>query len=129
MVTVILCDFLSGLDIRWTIENPYTSRIWLTDPINKLVQHGAQFVRVDFCAYNVYNMPWKKSTHLLASQFHSILNLRAVCNSHQGICQYSCKRHIILSGRDHTGLWMTRRAQPYPFGLCHANANCLVEEH
>ena len=34
-------------------------------------------------------------------------------------------RHIILSGIDSQGVWLTRRAQPYPKDMCDAIAQQL----
>ena len=121
---VRLCNSLA---LRWVVENPFSSRIWRTRHMRLLMAAGADLHRVDFCAFGT---PWKKSTGLLCSRFPSLLKIQAFCDPSCGRCKFSGKRHIILAGRDHTGQWMTRRAQPYPFQLCAQIASSLdLEVH
>ena len=124
-VTVGLCKLRLALNISWVIENPFSSRIWLTDDLQSLLLRGAKLICADFCAYG---MPWKKSTGFLVFGFGQFSDIAHVCQSANGRCQHTGRKHIILTGKDATGLWMTRRAQPYPLRLCAAIAT-LLHDH
>ena len=54
--------------IPWIIENPSSSRCWLTDVFQSLLATGAHLCQVDFCQYR----PWRKSTGLLCSSFDAL---------------------------------------------------------
>ena len=103
------------LCISFVIENPFSSRIWLTKHFSDLRKAGAEFGRTDFCAFNT---PWRKSTGFLFWQFPKLADIFAVCLSQHGRCGFSNRKHIILCGKDAAGMWMTRRAQPYPQRMC-----------
>lgn len=99
------------LHIAWVIENPFSSRIWLCESFSQLRTSGADLLRTDFCAYHT---PWRKSTGFLVWNFPALKNICSICTCQQGRCSFSGRKHIILSGKDASGQWMTRRAQPYP---------------
>ena len=122
LATVRLCELCLSFDISWIIENPFSSRIWLTRQLQFFLQHGAHLSCADFCAYG---MPWKKSTGFLVFGWDHFKQLSHVCQPVNGRCQYTGRKHIILTGKDASGLWMTRRAQPYPLRLCAAIAQLL----
>ena len=123
-VTTQLISLAASLQLRWVLENPYTSRIWLTPALQHLRQQGALFLQVDFCAFGE---PWRKSTGLLAGNFSALAAVAKTCASTSARCIYSGKRHIILAGKDSAGMWWTRRAQPYPLRLCASIASCLPD--
>jgi len=100
-------------NIPWILENPMTSRVWLTLPMKKLAQQ-ASFQRADFCQYG---MPWRKATYFLCSHHIKEWGLLS-CLSQLGRCSVTGKKHIILQGRDAAGNFLTRKAQPYPPKLC-----------
>lgn len=124
--TLDIIALADSLSLRWILENPFSSRIWLTAQLSKFQQQHAKLFRIDFCAYG---MPWRKSTGLLCSNFDSIASIAKICSSPHSRCQYSGHRHIALSGKDSTGTWYTRRAQPYPLLLCRAVASQLCFEN
>lgn len=101
------------LQIPWVLENPYTSRIWLTKHLRRL--ESAQLLRTDFCGFHT---PWKKSTGLMYANLVDVQPLAKICVTTNGRCGFSGRKHIILSGKDAGGTWMTCRAQPYPLALC-----------
>lgn len=103
------------LHIAWVIENPFSSRIWLCESFAQLRTSGADLLRTDFCAYNT---PWRKSSGFLVWNFPALKNICSICTCQQGRCSFSGRKHIILSGKDASGQWMTRRAQPYPNSMC-----------
>ena len=127
-VSLRLIEFCISARIIWTLENPWTSRIWLTPGILALQQLNTplvQMIRVDYCQYQ---MPWRKSTALLSGGFPALHNVSKVCQTKHGRCSASGRPHIILQGRDHTGMFFTLRAQPYPPRMCVAIAACFLEQ-
>lgn len=110
------------LGISFVIENPYSSRIWLTEQMRSLVAAGASFGRTDFCGFKT---PWRKATGFMFWQFPELPTIFKTCLTQNGRCSFSGRRHIILSGIDSQGVWLTRRAQPYPKDMCDAIAQQL----
>jgi hypothetical protein len=101
------------------LENPSTSRLWLTKPILSLISRGV-VVKTHFCQYNC---PWKKATKFLVVNAGSPGLL--TCMGARGVCSRTNKHHIHLKGRDPTGVFWTHRAQPYPTALCDVLARHL----
>lgn len=112
------------LSIPWALENPWTSRIWLTKQLQQWISMH-HFIRVDFCGFQ---MPWRKATGILFGFIPNFLQLAITCDPLHGRCSFTNRKHIILTGKDSSGQWMTRRAQPYPLKLCQRIAT-LVAEH
>lgn len=113
--TFLFCHLCMHLQLAWVVENPFTSRCWLTLHFQRLISMGATLHRVDFCQYQV---PWRKSTGLMSFKLHGLLPLLRVCETIRGRCSATHKRHLILSGKDANNVWWTMRAQPYPRALC-----------
>ena len=124
-ITADLVDLCFELQLRWVIENPLTSRIWLTPRLVSFVERGAQFFQTDFCAFG---MPWRKSTGFLVFRWNNFQKISQLCTPEHGRCSFSQRKHIILTGKDSTGQWMTRRAQPYPLRMCHQLAVLLKDD-
>jgi len=113
--TVFLMNMLIDLSIPWVLENPWTSRAWLTPPMKRLLESkDVSFGRIDFCQYN---MPWRKSTGLMCSGIH-LQPMMRICSGTSNRCSASGRRHIILEGKDSANQWWTHRAQPYPEQMC-----------
>ena len=121
-----ICMLCISLNIAWVMENPFTSRIWATKRVQQLIQEGASLDRIDFCAYG---LNWRKATGLLHWNFHNIVSACQTCVSHCGRCGFSGRKHIILSGTDASGQWLTRVAQPYPHKMCQKIAGLLAQMH
>ena len=97
--------------VPWALENPKTSRAWLTPPLKALQAHN----RLDEAHFCQYNALWKKATCFL----HSLPCFDfQTCSSTDGLCSKTGKRHIILQGRDSSGAFLTKKAEPYPLALC-----------
>ena len=113
--TAFLINMMMDLSIPWVLENPWTSRAWLTPPMKRLLAwDDVSFGRLDFCQYH---MPWRKATGLM---YYGI-NLQPIMRTCTGIsnrCSASGRRHIVLEGKDSANQWWTHRAQPYPEQLC-----------
>ena len=128
---LLLQTFLFALqflraNIPWVIENPWSSRCWLTEAFQELQAKGARLKQVDFCQYHV---PWRKSTGLLCFRCDAFASVLKCCHTKHGRCSASGHRHLILAGKDSQGCWWTRRAQPYPVAFCNSVAEVLASTH
>lgn len=124
--TYLFCNFLNLQSIPWVVENPFTSRCWLTSVFQTLIAGGAILHRVDFCQYHT---PWRKSTGLLSSNLVGLDKMLRICDTIHGRCSATQRRHVILSGQDAQGTWWTVRAQPYPKPLCRDLASFFTRAH
>ena len=98
--------------VPWTIENPFSSRAWLTHEMQKLVHLGASFQNVHYCQYR---KPWKKATSFLGWR---IPNLHfQLCSGKNGICSATGQKHVLLQGQNNAGIFRTLLAQPYPSAM------------
>ena len=123
--SVEIIDLAMSCSIPWALENPFSSRLWLTSSIARLVKAGALLHRTDFCAYG---MPWRKSTGVLCWLFPAIHLAFHTCQSSNNRCAFSGHRHVSLTGKDSQGIWYTRRAQPYPNAMCFSVAKQLFHQ-
>lgn len=115
LCTILLISQLHSRGIAWALENPWTSRAWLTQQVLSLQNQSNVFLqRLDYCQYH---MPWKKATGIMFSgvDFHPVFR---TCSGTNGRCNSTGKHHLILEGKDSDGKWLTHRAQPYPPRLC-----------
>ena len=107
---------LTQMSVPWVIENPWTSRCWLTSHFLSLERQGARLLQVDYCQYM---MPWRR----VCSHFHAIEEALQCCSPLHGRCSATGRKHIVLSGQDSSGAWWSMRAQAYPRRLCRAIAS------
>jgi len=68
---------------------------------------------------------WRKRTKLVGT-LPDMQNLEAVCRG-RGVCERSGLAHFKLEGRDESGAFYTKRAEPYPYKLCHKLAMLIKE--
>ena len=106
----------------WTIENPASSRAWLTNEMQELIKIGAKPQRVHYCQYG---KQWKKPTTFLG--WHVPDFQFRLCQGLNGFCSSTLKRHFILSGRNSDGVFYTLLAQPYPKLLMTSLADSLTQ--
>ena len=101
-VAVKLCQAQSLAGGLWTWEQPWTSLMWIYEPVKAfLAKYGEALAYVDVCSFGA---PWKKPTGL-AANFQQILELVRYC---------SCKKpHTILRGQGPGGKAWTAIASPY----------------
>ena len=96
------------------LENPHTSRLWLTSPIKHLLQHRhVSWGYTDFCQDG---MPFRKRTRLMWANVDLRYALRP-CQGPRGVCSRTGERHQQLLGTQ-GGQFLTLLAQPYPHALC-----------
>ena len=113
--TVFLISMVHDLSIAWVLENPWTSRAWLTPPLLRFANTvDVHLGRLDFCQYR---MPWRKSTGLMFFGI-DLRPMMRICSGSSNRCSASGRRHIILEGKDSSNCWWTHRAQPYPEQMC-----------
>ena len=112
--------------IHRILENPFTSICWQTPEARALgAREHVTFIAVDFCAFGT---PWRKRTVLMFGHCDEadILSLsHRRCNG-VGICDFTHKRHVQLTGSDPTGIPWTKRAEPYPTKLARRMAHMLL---
>ena len=97
------------LKVPGYLENPLTSRIWKTKPIQALIRRRQAFtVDFDMCQYGT---SWRKPTRLLiwGCQPFQLRRCSAVC----GKCSRTKQAHVMLSGVS-KGAFLTSQAQVYP---------------
>ncbi len=109
--------------VGFVIENPRSSILWWTDAMQHLEnRRGVERFHLDFCRYGT---AWRKATSLLTNlPFVADLALR--CRGRRGLCGVTQAPHHRLSGRDESGAWWTKRAEPYPKGLVRSFAQRFV---
>eukprot|EP00959_Pyramimonas_sp_CCMP1952_P337367 7064934-Pyramimonas_sp.AAC.1 len=67
---------------------------------------------LDMCSFGA---PWRKRTRVTCrAPYNPPSSPPCLCRGRGGMCSYSSKRHIVLTGIDRaSGMLWTRRAEPY----------------
>ena len=118
--TVRLIRACQQAQVCWTLENPKTSRVWLTRQLRRL--KNCHFTHVDFCQYN---LPWRKSTRFLCcDQLNFTLRC---CSGPRGICSRTRAPHLVLAGT-HNGQFLTKLAEPYPWAMVRTIATAIHKQ-
>ena len=107
--------------VPFVIENPLTSRLWLTREIGAMRKEGCVDCDLDFCQFGT---PWRKRTRLISS-CSALSSLSNTCQLKSGRRCKSGKRHIQLVGRDSNHVFWTARAQAYPKSFCKKAAEII----
>ena len=108
---MVLCE---SLHVPYVLENPTSSYAWYMPPLVKFSNgYNPLFCYLDFCQFGER---WKKPTTLLYN-FLDLSDLNRQCQSKHGICSRTSRPHVRLAGVDQAGVFMTLRAQPYPFPM------------
>ena len=109
----------------FTLENPKTSRIWLTPPLLRILRNRCCVVcDVDFC---MFGTRWRKPTRVLSVHLAlDGLQQYRCCGTKRGPCSRTGKPHVPLIGQDATGRWLTQLAQSYPLRFARALAKCFL---
>ena len=119
-----LCRLAIKYKIPFVIENPQSSRVWLSQEVRNLRKLGARSDLLSMCQYGT---PWKKNTILLSHGVPAFDPPLCVCHSSRGLCSLSGKPHLHLSGKS-KGVFATAAAQVYPNKLCRDLARHLVSK-
>ena len=120
-ISAIICKTCVECNVAVSLENPASSRLWLTNEIATLQKSGAVFQNTTFCAFGT---PWQKATSFLTFNCPSFKF--KLCNGPFCKCDFSGRPHVALSGKNKAGQWKTRVAQPYPVHLCHTIASSFL---
>lgn len=124
----------SGVPV--SLENPRTSRCWITPEAEELKKRGARPAHTTFCAFGT---EWRKGTTFLQHGLGDIQGVLPICKKVrilragsrklQLCCQYTRCRHKALDGIDeHTRMFHTFLAQAYPERLCDVIADFVVDK-
>ena len=98
-ITLRIISLCNQLKIRWVLENPWTSRLWLVPSIRQMCNETS-LLRTDYCQFN---QPWRKSTGLLQCRFPELKSITRVCHPKNNRCSASRRPHIVLQGKDSQG--------------------------
>ena len=120
---VILSECIK-LRIPFILENPQSSRMW-DMPTNIALSNNpeVQDVVLDYCGYGAR---WRKTTKFRCFML-SPAHLARRCRPVGKLCGHSLQPHIILEGRDPTGVCWTSRASEYPAKLATALARLMID--
>ena len=105
-----------------TLENPWTSRVWITPSMKWLVKRKeTALFRTDFC---MWGRPHRKATYFLGSNIDLSAAFEGnVCQgAPRGLCARTGRPHHVLAGTDANGQFLTKLAEPYPINMCNAIA-------
>ena len=112
--------FVSGLirlclehPVMLVLENPATSRLWITPEMRRLLPRAAFDDLVDYCAFG---SPGESACawSLGRAGFQSS---RHCAKATKGICSFSGEKHELLEGTK-GGVFKTAMASAYPSKLC-----------
>ena len=109
-------------NIPWILEHPSTSYLWHTPEIAAMLRlHKVEMVTIDQCAFGSAHR--KRTTFLCGHCDEHDLWLLADrrCCSCTGVCDFSGRKHIQLSGGSKTA-----QSQVYPPALCRKLADLLL---
>ena len=124
-IAIRIFGWCRRFSVPFAWENPLSSWQWKTPQAIKMESWEGIFdASLDSCAFEAR---WKKPTRIrtFLLPVSSILCHRCVpCH---GLCQYSMRPHIVLQGRDQTGVNWTARASQYPKPLAKAIAKVFIE--
>ena len=94
--------------VPWLLENPSTSRCFLTPESDKLISNGAELIIGDQCQYGSL---WRKRTGFLVGNVDTLDlgRLTRRCVGAHGLCSRTGKPHHNLEGGHNT-----KKASQYP---------------
>ena len=108
--------------VQVILENPGTSRLWITREMQELLPKASSNDLVDYCSFGT---AWRKRTRLV-SWSRGLSGLPALCCGKKGICSYSGKTHELLEGTS-KGVFKTAIASAYPRRMCKLVAKQLTQ--
>ena len=121
--TLKILQLCNQHSIPFVLENPLSSFAWSMPPLLQFMHESESMIcDLDFC---MYGEQWKKPTRLLY-KYLGISCLSRRCISNNNTCERTSRPHIPLQGRDAEGVFLTLRAQPYPWALANDFANVVA---
>ena len=105
--TIVLMRLCCIMNISCSLENPYSSMMWLHPEIKRLCDEFCLIaIETHYC---FWGLPYKKPTCILAN-YEGIKELARTCPG--------CKTHMVLRGIDpSTGKFRTSLAASYPMAI------------
>ena len=87
----------------------------------------AAVFKLDMCAFGAR---WRKFTKVACwARHHPEAPAVARCTCRKGLCSFSDKPHIVLTGHDPvSGILWTRLAEPYPSKCCNYFASIITKQ-
>ena len=121
-VTARIIWYCQVLGIPYVLENPWSSRCWITPILSMLQQDQFAYkIELHFCKFHER---WRKPTGLLCG-FLDLTDLARVCKGSFRCCSATGRPHTPLQGLASDGRFMTLVAQPYPYKLVNEIAGIL----
>lgn len=120
--TVRLINLCEQHRVAWALENPATSRCWITSQLQQLEQ-GSSSVLLDFCQFGE---SWRKRTKILFKGI-DFSCFEQLCHGTGNLCSRTGKHHLNLKGVSPTGAFWTLVAQPYPWLLVDRISEMLLK--
>lgn len=120
---IVQCCCAHGVPVA--VENPATSLFFRAPPIEKLTQFPChKSMNVTMCAFGAR---WRKITRV-ATWHVDDYDPPAVCCGRHGICDYSKRQHIVLSGNiPGSGTSWTSTAAAYPQKFAKFFAHLMIQ--
>jgi hypothetical protein len=112
-----LCQLLITFGIKFSLENPSRSRLWICAPFLRLLKR--KIVKFEITEFCMWGTDWRKATGFL----HAFVNFdflgeHRCLGAKRGLCKRTSKPHHVLSGTNAAGIFWTSIAEPYPERLC-----------
>ena len=120
LVAVRILEACIASNTPWSLENPLSSRLWLTPQLRDFIPKGAIMQPTTYC---MFGTPWRKATAFMT--WHCPDFQLPCCGGPFYKCSFSGQQHIPLRGKTAHGQWRTSQAQPYPPALCRQIAAAL----
>lgn len=118
-IRVAAAAALRGIPV--VLEQPLTSRLWLTPQMKKLVRDTqSSLIDLDQCAFG---SAWKKPTRLLLINLPDVNSLSRRCDARGSKCVFSKRPHFQLVGGHRT-----KAAAAYPCALCNTLADIFNDK-
>ena len=86
LATILMVVQLRQRNIAWIVENPWTSRCWLTGYFRALMASGAKLQQLDYCQFG---MPWKRPLGSVSKGLHGMVCLEHVKANLEGATRHT----------------------------------------
>ena len=101
-----------------------SSFAWQMPLLKRFVcEFSPTIIHLDYCQFGE---EWQKPTTLLGMHWN-MAPLAKRCSNGGRLCSATQRPHVRLTGVDSSGIFMTLRAQPYPWAFAHAVASLVAK--